>query len=846
MKLLMLTIILSLLIFDINAQSNDDRHEWRTLQNQGENFHTIQALMKAKYTNKSTKKGSINYSQSYKQYKRWEQYWQTRIDANGNFVSAQQTWEEAKRLQESTTARSSAGANWSLIGPLTIPTSTITTYGGMGRINCVTWEKNNTNNIYVGSPSGGLWKSTTGGNSWAPLTDNQITLGVNDIVVSHANANIIYLATGDADGQQNSSVGVLKSTNGGVNWNQTGLVFAKSATQQMSRIVQHPSNANTLLATASNGIHKTTDGGNTWTNVSMLQEAHDLEYDPNNPMIMYASGYDNILKSTNGGDTWNTITPNGIYGKIELAVTAVNSNYILAVNNQGILMQSINAGVSWTAVSGFQAATLNYSSQDGYNLSLAIAPTNQNIIMLGGVNGWRSIDGGATWEKYLNGYWSQGSPYFYVHSDHHVFKFLPNSTTMFSGNDGGLHKGDVALPNPWTDLSSGLAITQYYGLAGDVSNPNTILAGAQDNDASQYDGTTWFNRNGASDGIEGLIDPAAPTMIQYASSQEGGLTRTNDGWATESDITPPANSCGFVWPMNLDPITSTTIYGGCDEIYKSTDKGDNWTTITNGEANGNHFTKLAIAPSNSNVIYAAYDRNSLITTINGGTAWSTITVPNTTDELTGIAIDPTNPQKVWISYGGYTAGDKVFSSINGGTTWINQSGTLPNIPVKCVIAQSGAVNNDLYIGTDLGVFHTDNTVSDWTSYNIGLPNVIVNDLEITYGTGKVRAATFGRGVWESNLNSVISSISSTNKEKIDYTVAPNPSKGVLDVNISNKDAAINHTITIYNLIGGVVYHKTGLSAGNYRIDLSSYSSATYMMTISTDKSVETTKILIAK
>jgi photosystem II stability/assembly factor-like uncharacterized protein len=842
MKSSILIIILSLLIYDLNAQNNEQA-DWRELQNQGENFYTIQELMETKYANNSTNKKLANYSQSYKQYKRWAQYWQTRIDERGNFVSAQQTWEESMKLKESNNTRSSVASNWSIIGPITIPTSTSVTYGGMGRINCVTWEAGNTNNLYVGSPAGGLWKSTNGGTSWTPLTDNQITLGISDIVVSHANVNVIYLATGDADGQHNSSVGVLKSTDAGVSWNQTGLVYAKSDVEQVTRIVQHPTTANTLLASATDGIYKTTNGGTTWSNVDG-QETYDLEYDPNNASIMYASGSGDILKSTDGGDTWNGITPSGFGGKIQLALTAANSNYILALNEQGVLMQSANGGSAWTAVSGFPSTLFN--AQGGYNLSLAIAPTNQNLIMVGGVNGWRSLDGGATWTKYLDGYWEQGDPFFYVHSDHHVFKFLPNSTTMFTGNDGGLHKGDVTLSTPWTDLSSGLAITQYYGLAADVSNSNTILAGAQDNDATQYDGSTWFNRNGAADGIEGLIDPSNPTMVQYSSTQAGALTRTDDGWLTDNDIAPTFNNCGFVWPMNLDPVTPSTIYGGCDEIYKSVDKGDNWSAITNGQSGGNTFTKLAIAPSNPSVIFAAYDNNSLITTSNGGTTWTSVAAPDTISELTRIAIHPTNPQKVWITYGGYIASNKVYSSVNGGATWINRTGTLPNIPVNCIIAQSGAVNDDLYIGTDLGVFHIDNTLSDWQLYSVGLPNVIVNDLEITYSTGKLRAATFGRGVWESDLNTVASNISSVENDAFDWTVAPNPTKGLLEVNISEKDAVGNYSITVYNLLGGVVYHKTGLSEGQYTVDLSSYSNAVYMMTIATKNSMQTKKIMIAK
>ncbi len=835
-------IALSCIIFNLSAQ-NSDLHEWRHLQNQGENFYTIQQQMETKYEGKSSKKQAVNYSQSYKQYKRWEYYWQSRIDEKGNFVSAQRTLEEANKLKQKPTLRSTT-SNWSIVGPITVPTSSIDAYGGMGRINCVAWEVGNTNHLYVGSPSGGLWKSINGGVSWIPLTDNQITLGVSDVVVSHANANVIYLATGDADGQQNASVGVLKSVDGGNSWNQTGLVFQKPVIAQTARMVQHPIDANTLLVTATDGIYKTIDGGDNWLTVSN-QPARDIEYDPNNPMVLYASGLGVILKSIDGGDNWLDISPSMIVGvKIELALTQANSNYILALDDEGTLMASNNAGATWSLMNTFSAN--GFTSQGGYNLSLAIAPINQSLIMAGGVNGWRSTDGGATWEKYLDGYWSSGEPYFYVHSDHHIFKFLPNSTIMLTGNDGGLHRGDAALSTPWVDLSSGLAITQYYGLGADPINNDVILAGAQDNDAGQFDGTTWFNRAGPSDGIEGLIDPTNPTMVQYASTQAGGLLRTDDGWATDSVLSIPASDCGFVWPMQLDPINSTTIYAGCDEIYKSIDKGDTWTSITNGISSGGLYVDFSLAPSNPSVIYAVYDANSLIGTTNGGTTWSPITSPIMTGQISGIAIAPTNPQKIWITYAGYAATDKVFVSSNGGQTWTNITGTLPNIPVTCIIAQSGSISEDIYIGTDLGVFHKNNTLSNWQSYNTGLPNVIVNDLEITYSTGKLRAATFGRGVWESDLNSVASSTASTNTNTFDWQVSPNPTHGIVQLNLNSQDREKSYQLTIYNLIGGVVYHRSDLKSGKYSIDLSSYSSGVYMLTLGTKEAIQTQKVSLVR
>ena len=841
MKKLFLIPVLGLFAFGANAQ-NHTTHEWRSLQNKGENLKTIQQAMETKYAGKSANKKSPNYSRSYKQYKRWEHYWKNRVNGKGNFVSAQQTYEEAIQMKQNAAFRSPSAANWSIIGPVTLPQSTIVTYGGMGRINAIAWPAGNTNTLYVGSPSGGLWKSTNGGTSWAPLTDNLITLGVSDIVVSHNDANTIYLATGDADGQQNSSVGILKSTDGGNTWNQTGLTFQKSATKQTSRIVQSSANANTLLVASTDGIHKTTDGGANWTMVHNTA-VHDLEYDPNNAMVLYASGSNAVVKSTDGGNTWNSITPNGMTGRIELGLTKANSNFIIAVDDAGAVRGSTDGGSNWSSLTTIS----NFSSQGGYNLAVAVAPTNQNLIMVGGVNGWRSTDGGTTWENYLNGYWNQGDPHFYVHSDHHVFKFLPNSTTMLTGNDGGVHRGDASAAASWTDLSSGLAITQFYGLAVAPNDAGIIVAGSQDNDASQLSNGTWNNRIGPSDGIEGMIDPTNPTMIQYASSQEGRLTRTDDGWNNEMDISPQANGCGFVWPMTLDPATPTTVYAGCDELYKSTNKGDNWTAITNGQLNGSFLTEMCIAPSNSNTIYIT-DGYTLLSTTNGGTSWNTLTGPMASGNITGIAVHPTNPQTLWLTYSGYNANEKVYTSTDGGSNWTNYSGNLPNIPVNCILAQTGVNNEAIYIGTDLGVFYRDNSLSNWQAYNTGLPNVIVNDLEITYSANKLRAATFGRGVWESNLNSVVSNVKKTasSNDAFEFTTFPNPTNGTLNININDYNKNNTYSLTIYNLLGGVVYHQENVTTGVRQVHLDDVANGIYMVSIATQNAVKTAKIELAR
>ncbi|MCP4437814.1 MAG: hypothetical protein GY810_02635 [Aureispira sp.] len=527
----------------INAQEQRPMHEWCYMQQKGMTFQAINALMEAKHQGKSSSKRSENYSREYKQYKRWATMWKSRVDADGNFVSPMHTYNEWLKIQKDTDlSRSSAGANWTSLGPSTLPTDTSVTYTGLGRLNAIAFEPGNNNTIWVGSPSGGLWKSTTGGSAWSPMTDGLPVMGISDIVIDHSNVNTMYIATGDADGQHTPSIGVMKSTNGGATWATTGLNFMKDSTFQVPHMVMHPSTSATLLATSSKGIYKTTNGGTTWTLVH-TGKTHAIMYGAGSSTVMYATadgGYDaqwnvisaKILKSTNGGDTWADITPTAIQNsnseKVEIAVTAADPNFLFAYGNDNTAVTSSNGGTTWSTMATFPT---QFDAQGTYNTAIAIAPNNKNLLMIGGVNEWRSTNGGTTWEIYLDGYWSQGNPYFYVHSDHHMFKFMPGSNTiMFACHDGGVHKGDVTASTPWTDLSSGLGITQHYGLGLAGNNASVVIAGAQDNDAIRYTGSgTWATVFGPVDGIDGVVDYSSPTLIGYATKQEGDFVRTTDG-----------------------------------------------------------------------------------------------------------------------------------------------------------------------------------------------------------------------------------------------------------------------------------------------------------------------------
>ncbi|MGM0551969.1 MAG: WD40/YVTN/BNR-like repeat-containing protein, partial [Bacteroidota bacterium] len=256
----------------------------------------------------------------WKQFKRWEWYWEMNADpATGKFPQTN-SGVEYKKYRQSTTKETSLG-NWTILGP----NETTGGYAGLGRINAVAFHPNDKNTFWVGAPSGGIWETTDGGTSWSVLNDYNDVIGVSDIAVAHDYSTnpTLYIATGDRDGgslwalgggvsADNQSIGVLKSTDGGLNWQETGLSYLTEEKLLIGRLLLHPSNNDVLLAGTTTGIFKSTDGAATWEQVHSSAYVIDMEFNPANPDVVYAStmSYRNepvIMRSDDLGETWATV-----------------------------------------------------------------------------------------------------------------------------------------------------------------------------------------------------------------------------------------------------------------------------------------------------------------------------------------------------------------------------------------------------------------------------------------------------------------------------------------------------------------------------------------------------------
>ena len=718
------------------------------------------SLIQAKAENYFIEKNK-GRSPEYNQWKRWEYMNKRRLTPEGKITNyTKRNWNAYKEYFEANPQYKNSesvevtNGSWNFIAA----TDYVQGYGttpGIGRVNCIAFHPVNPDNFYIGMPSGGLWKTTDGGENWTCLTDGMPSIGVSGIVVHPTSPNTIYILTGDGDASNTYSVGVMKTINGGENWNFTGLEWDIQDFTVGYKLIMHPNSSSILFAVTTEGIYKTSDAGNTW---SLVVEGPcvDIEFKPGDPTIMYAAGsYFYFYRSTDTGNSWETISAGvpSYWLRMAIGVSPANPNYVYLLTGPATdtgefkgFYRSINSGLSFSLQSdtpnilGSSPTGDNHKDQSDYDLAVAISRTDASLIMTGGINTWVSDDYGINWTitSYYN---NPNNSIGYTHADIHALEINPINNILYCGSDGGIFK-TTDFGDTWTDISSGIGNTQFYRIAGTESNFNLIIGGAQDNGSNKWTGGSSMEQMYGKDGMDCMVDHSNPDILYYCA-QKGDLRKSTDGGATCFGIRPDSVSGSWVTPIIMDPTNSNIIYGGYFDVCKSTDGGNTW---INTGVDGNDA--LAIGTSNPNWIYASYS-NDLFRSENSAESWTTLATPDN-HSLTFIAVDPGNPLRIFVTVGGYSDGEKVYRSTNGGASWTNISGSLPNVPVNCIAYEAGPLDA-LYIGTDIGVFYRNNDIGDWIPFMNGLPTVTVMDLEINHTYNLIRAGTYGRGLWSSSL-----------------------------------------------------------------------------------------------
>lgn len=665
---------------------------------------------------------------------------------------------------------------WSSLGPTQITNGGLPGNGPVsGRITGIAADPSDPNTIYVASAGGGVWKTTTGGSSWTPLTDNQPVLAMGAIAVAPSNPSIIYAATGEAENSPFAFYGdgVLKSADGGATW--TLLAGNNFFRDTISRIIVDPANpaniycsvfgGGTNTGAPAAGVYHSTDGGATWslttTSISGFALFTDLKMDPTNPQHLFCGvrgnvGTGGVYVTTNGGASWSLINslPNGsLISNVQLAISPSNSNVVYASfangRNQTLLglYASTDGGVTWVQLTN----TPNYLGINGANASvLAVDPHNANTVYAGGQSSLiESTDGGQTWTEITTGSNGNGT-----YGDHHSFAF-DAAGQLLDGNDGGIWRLDNSAAGSiaWSDLNTNLQIGEFVRVAPSPSDPNTLFAGSVDTGIAQYSGNpAWTDRLAGSAGVV-QIDPQNPSRIYaqvpgsvnfFVRSDDGGAT-----WVGKTAGMDPLDPQFSPAPFAVDPFNGNHLVYGTNHVYESFNGGDSWIAISTPGANGWVTTgtvirNLAIAPSDPNTIYATFGQSVYVTHNDGGT-WAQENTPYYVTNFSDLTIDPTNANVAYVTLAD-TYAPLVWRTTDGGATWEDMTDNLPVVPVNSIAVNSA--QSAIYVGTDNGVYVTTDDGTNWAPLGTGLPNVRVYNLEYNPSLKTLVAATFGRGVWE--------------------------------------------------------------------------------------------------
>lgn len=683
----------------------------------------------------------------YKPFMRSEFHWRNFTNEQGYIQSSEEFWNAWRQKKQSklsgrNTTMSLPISNWQPIGPFT-HTNTGSWSSGQGRVNIVHVDPSNPNTIYLGAPAGGIWKSTNNGSTWTPLTDELPQIGVSGIAVDYSNSNTIYIATGDKDAGDSYSVGVYKSTDGGVTWNPTGTMGASNPSRA-GDILIHPTNNQILWCATSSGIYRTINAGTTWSRVRLGDFSQgSIRLKPNNPDVVYAVSDNAFYRSTNTGSSFTQITSGlpAASSRLLLDVTPANAEYIYilsAASNgdfQGVY-RSIDGGTTFTARN--TTTDVFESNQSWYDLALAVSSTNADEIYTGCLNVWKSVSGGTSLTK-INS-WSNPSGPSYTHADIHYLGF--HGTRLFAGTDGGIYVSANNGSN-FTDLTAGVQISQFYRIAVSKQSSANMVGGLQDNGGHAYSGGQWKNYYGA-DGMDTAINPNNQNQY-YGFIQNGSSLYISDsaGNGITSTVSSPGVNGNWITPLKAN--NSGEIFSGFDGLYKL--NGTNWVLQNVDPLGSGNIDIIEVDPSNDNIMYVA-NGFALYKSTNRGVNFTNV-FNSPTGNIESIEVHSSESNIVYVVISGSSG--EVLKSIDGGTNFTDISNGLPSIGKNCIVHQGRNTDNPLYLGTALGVYYRDDSMSQWEPFDINLPNVSVRDLEINLEDAKLIAATYGRGVWETPI-----------------------------------------------------------------------------------------------
>ncbi len=699
----------------------------------------------------------------WKQFKRWEYLWLPRVNEQGYAPAPSYLYQQYANFQQK---QKQSYGDWQIIGPITIPKKATSQPNGLGRINGIAFDPADSSRFYVCTASGGFWRTDDFGQTWIYLSGPLPTLGTSDAAIDPQNPNIIYLATGDRDAYDAKGLGVWKSYDYGQTWTR---VLDTDVTVNMLLI--DPANNKKIIAATTFGIFISEDAGETWTQTLSGNRTKDIEFHPLNSDIIYATGEGKLFKSTDGGYTWTDITSHITTGlsatRNVIGVSPAQPDwlYVLVTNDNSDLNKftgiylSKDAGETFTLqtnspnILGYNPDGSDNGSQAWYDLCIAVDPNDASVIYTGGVNIWKSVD--TAKNMFITAHWT-GSGAAPVHADHHDLMFHPSGKVLFSCNDGGVYY-TVDNGKNWTEITSGLSISQVYRIGASANIPFLFLNGYQDNGTALATDIDDFNTVIGGDGMECIID-YSDNAYKYGELYFGDIRRSING-SDYVPITGVINEYGYwVTPYELNPQNPKEMTVGKKSIWQTNNVKSpsvSWYPIS--EFNDSYSTyALKYCKANTDIIYFSRT-NGRFYRIESSATYDLSLISDTINYfVTSIETSSKDENIVYVTvYDRISSRSLVLKSTDKGVTWENITLNLPNVFYNSLTLDTSSNKNGLYLGTFTGVYYKNDSMDQWVAFDKGLPVTDVRELQIYYAKNPaqrhIKAATYGRGTWYSPL-----------------------------------------------------------------------------------------------